>query len=275
VPSIPFDEDSFQFIRAVGGLLSSALEAEKLREEAHVREMETRQAEAHRESLANFLKIASHDLKNPLTVVRACAQLIEHVDDIKTVRDLSSRILDAEMRAEALIKAYLEVSELQSTQALKLDLTLVDLQQAVDDEFRFIKTAFQSKAKKWNFENKVEGVYVRADSQKLRQILNNLIGNAAKYSPQGGAVKVYAETMGDDVVIGVIDQGVGISQEDQTKLFNEFQRVGDRSVAPGTGLGLWLTAALVKAHGGKIWVESELGKGSTFFVSLPIDDSLK
>lgn len=275
LPSIPFDEDSFQFLRAVGGLLATALEAERLREEAHQREMETRQAEAHRESLANFLKIASHDLKNPLTVVRACAQLIEHVEDLKTVRDLSGRILDAEMRAESLIKAYLEVSELQSSKALKLELSSLDLHQAVEDEFRFIKTAFQSKCQKLTFENRVGGVKIRADQQKLRQILNNLIGNAAKYTPQEGIVAVAAEEGQNETVIKVTDQGVGISTEDQTKLFNEFQRVGDRSVAPGTGLGLWLTAALIKAHGGRIWVESELGKGSTFFVALPNEETSK
>lgn len=269
LPSIPFDEDSFQFLRAVGGLLATSLEAERLREEARVREMETRQAEAHRESLANFLKIASHDLKNPLTVVRACAQLIEHVEDLKTVRDLSSRILDAEMRAEALIKAYLEVSELQSSKALKLELVTVDLRQAVDEEFRFIKTAFQSRVSKLIFENRVSCVTLRADQQKLRQILNNLIGNAAKYTPNEGIVSVDAEVKDGETVIKVSDQGVGISPEDQEKLFKEFERVGDKSVAPGTGLGLWLTAALIKAHGGRIWVESEPGVGSTFFVALP------
>ncbi len=275
LPSIPFDEDSFQFLRAIGGLLATSLEAERLREEARQREMETRAAEAHRESLANFLKIASHDLKNPLTVVRACAQLIEHVEDLKTVRDLSSRILDAELRAEALIKAYLEVSELQSSKAMKLELTQVDLRQAVDEEFRFIKTAFQSRAQKLIFENRVTCVTVLADQQKLRQILNNLIGNAAKYTPKEGIVSVDAEVKDKETIIKVSDQGVGISPEDQAKLFKEFERVGDKSVAPGTGLGLWLTAALIKAHGGRIWVESEPNVGSTFFVAFPCEETGK
>lgn len=269
VPSIPFDEDSFEFLRAVGGLLSTTLEAERLREEARVREMETRQAEAHRESLANFLKIASHDLKNPLTVVRACAQLIEHVNDLPKVKDLASRILDAEMRAEALIKAYLEVSELQSSQAMELERTEVDLHQVVENEVRFIQTAFQNRCQNITFENRVGDVKVRADQQKLSQILNNLIGNAAKYTLNEGTITISAVPAGQEIVISVKDQGVGISEEDQAKLFKEFQRVGDRSVAPGTGLGLWLTAALIKAHGGRIWVESQVDVGSTFFVGLP------
>ncbi len=269
VPSIPFDEDSFEFLRAVGGLLSTTLEAERLREEARVREMETRQAEAHRESLANFLKIASHDLKNPLTVVRACAQLIEHVNDLPKVKDLASRILDAEMRAEALIKAYLEVSELQSSQAMELEKTEVDLHQLVENEVRFIQTAFQNRCQNITFENQVGGTKVQADQQKLSQILNNLIGNAAKYTLNEGTITISAVPAGQEIVISVKDQGVGISVEDQAKLFKEFQRVGDRSVAPGTGLGLWLTAALIKAHGGRIWVESQVDVGSTFFVGLP------
>ncbi len=270
VPSIPFDEDSFEFLRAVGGLLSTTLEAERLREEALVREMATRQAEAHRESLANFLKIASHDLKNPLTVVRACAQLIEHVNDMAKVKDLASRILDAEMRAEALIKAYLEVSELQSSQAMELELSLVDLHLVVENEFRFIQTAFQNQCQNITFENQVGDLKVPADQQKLSQVLNNLIGNAAKYTLTQGTITVSATQTAEEIVIRVKDQGVGISVEDQAKLFQEFQRVGDRTVAPGTGLGLWLTAALIKAHGGRIWVESQLQVGSTFFVALPI-----
>ncbi len=269
VPSIPFDEDSFEFLRAVGGLLSTTLEAERLREEARVREMETRQAEAHRESLANFLKIASHDLKNPLTVVRACAQLIEHVNDLPKVKDLASRILDAEMRAEALIKAYLEVSELQSSQALELETSEVSLHNLVENEIRFIQTAFQNRCQNITFENRAGEIKVRADQQKLSQILNNLIGNAAKYTLNEGTITISAVPVEQEIVISVKDLGVGISVEDQAKLFQEFQRVGDRSVAPGTGLGLWLTAALIKAHGGRIWVESQVGVGSTFFVALP------
>lgn len=270
VPSIPFDEDSFEFLRAVGGLLSTTLEAERLREEARVREMETRQAEAHRESLANFLKIASHDLKNPLTVVRACAQLIEHVNDLPKVKDLASRILDAEMRAEALIKAYLEVSELQSSQALELETSEVSLHNLVENEIRFIQTAFQNRCQNITFENHAGEIKVRADQQKLSQILNNLIGNAAKYTLNEGTITISAVPVEQEIVISVKDLGVGISVEDQAKLFQEFQRVGDRSVAPGTGLGLWLTAALIKAHGGRIWVESQVGVGSTFFVALPV-----
>lgn len=269
IPSLPFDEDSFQFLRAVGSLLATSLEAEQLREEARLREVENRRIEAHRESLASFLKIASHDLKNPLTVVRACAQLIEHVQDIDKIRELSGRILDAEMRAEALINGYLEVSELQSNKALRLETELVDLGGLVEEEFRFIRTAFQNRCQKITFENAVGDVKVRADRQKLRQILNNLIGNAVKYTLKEGVVRVSIQLALSEAIISVADQGVGISDEDKAKLFEEFQRVGDRSVAPGTGLGLWLTAALVKAHGGRIWVESELAKGSTFFVSIP------
>ncbi len=267
IPSLPFDEDSFQFLRAVGGLLGATLEADKLRSEARQRELESRNAEARRESLANFLKIASHDLKNPLTVVRACSRLIKEVDDLAMIHKLNSRIIDAEARAENLIKAYLEVSELESEQALQLDLEALNLQDAVDKEIDFIETA--GRHSEITFVNGVDNITVRADSQKLSQVLNNLIGNAAKYTRGNGSVTVRAENQGDFVVVSVIDEGVGISEEDQQKLFKEFQRVGDRSMRAGTGLGLWLTNALIQAHGGKVWVESVEGKGSTFFFSLP------
>lgn len=267
IPSLPFDEDSFQFLRAVGGLLGATLEADKLRSEARQRELESRNAEARRESLANFLKIASHDLKNPLTVVRACSRLIKEVDDIAMIHKLNSRIIDAEARAENLIKAYLEVSALESEQALQLELESLDLEEAVGKEIDFIETAGRHSA--ITFNNNVRDITIKADPQKLSQVLNNLIGNAAKYTRGDGSVTVRAESKTDGVVVSVIDEGVGISEEDQQKLFKEFQRVGDRSMRAGTGLGLWLTNALVQAHGGKVWVESKEGKGSTFYFSIP------
>jgi signal transduction histidine kinase len=268
LPSLPFDEDSFQFLRAVGGLLAATLEANRLRESARERELEMRNAEARRESLAKFLKIASHDLKNPLTVVRACSHLIREMDDMDTIKKLNSRIIDAEDRAENLIKAYLEVSELESEHSLNLELESIDLKEAVDKEIEFIKSANPSSS--FRFVNEMEPVEVQADPQKLSQVLNNLIGNAAKYTPGGGTVTIMAEKAENGFVhASVSDEGVGISEVDQQKLFKEFQRVGDRSLAAGTGLGLWLTNALIQGHGGKVWVESEEGKGSTFFFSLP------
>jgi signal transduction histidine kinase len=113
---------------------------------------------------------------------------------------------------------------------------------------------------------------VKADSLRLERILYNLVDNAVKYSPGGGKIKVFAERKGKDLLIGVSDQGTGISQHEQSKLFEPFQRLNPKeaSLGKGAGLGLLVCRRLVEAHGGKIWVESELGRGSTFFFTMPL-----
>lgn len=110
------------------------------------------------------------------------------------------------------------------------------------------------------------------DDKQLRQVFNNLVSNAVKYSPQGGAVRLAARREKDSVVITVRDEGIGISPQALERIFERFYRVNNTAcrVFGGTGLGLALVREIVTAHGGKVWVESALGRGSTFFVSLPV-----
>lgn len=113
---------------------------------------------------------------------------------------------------------------------------------------------------------------VEADQLRIERVLYNLIGNAIKYSPDGGEIRVFARREGRQLVVGVADQGMGISKEDQRRLFGRFQRLEavQASMVPGAGLGLHVCRLLVEAHGGRIWVESEPDKGSTFYFTLPV-----
>jgi signal transduction histidine kinase len=113
-----------------------------------------------------------------------------------------------------------------------------------------------------------------ADPERLRQCLTNLVTNAVKYSPEGGSITVRCrERGGQSIVIEVIDHGLGIPQDQIGKLFGKFVRVrtDDHMKISGTGLGLYICRLIVDGHGGQIWVESEVGKGSTFGMVLPID----
>jgi signal transduction histidine kinase len=103
----------------------------------------------------------------------------------------------------------------------------------------------------------------------VEQILNNLVSNAIKYGAEKPEVIVECRDEGEHSLISVSDNGIGISHEDQRKLFAEFERIGQDHSIPGTGLGLWLTNTLVQAHGGKMGVESQPGEGSTFSFTLP------
>jgi two-component system phosphate regulon sensor histidine kinase PhoR len=110
------------------------------------------------------------------------------------------------------------------------------------------------------------------DRDRLEQVLNNLVGNAIKYSPDGGEVIVTARREGDSALVSVRDEGIGISQEDRDQLFDRFYRASAerRGGATGLGLGLYVTRRVVEAHGGTVGVDSELGKGSTFYFTLPL-----
>jgi len=113
---------------------------------------------------------------------------------------------------------------------------------------------------------------VKADPRRIRQVLSNLLSNAVKFSPRGGTITLGARREGPEVVLWVSDEGIGIAAESLPKLFSKFYRVDNEETKSvgGTGLGLAIVRSIVQAHGGRVWVESELGKGSTFFLTLPI-----
>jgi signal transduction histidine kinase len=111
---------------------------------------------------------------------------------------------------------------------------------------------------------------ILADQVRIERILHNLIDNAIKYSPDGGDITIFGREEDDSLIVGVKDQGIGISQADQAKLFQPFERLEAASTVSGIGLGLNVCHRLVEAQAGRIWVESEPGKGATFFFSLPL-----
>ena len=116
---------------------------------------------------------------------------------------------------------------------------------------------------------------VSADPEKIEVTLTNLLDNAMKFSPQGGKIIIKGESSENQVLISVADEGIGVSLRDRDRIFDRFYRVEDGSTKStrGTGLGLYICKTLIEAHGGRIWVESELGRGSRFTFSLPIEAS--
>jgi len=113
-----------------------------------------------------------------------------------------------------------------------------------------------------------------ADQDRLRQVIGNLLSNAIKFSPQGGTITIKGEISQKEILVIITDEGIGIPLRDQERVFDRFYKVEDGSTksTQGTGLGLYICKTLIVAHGGRIWVNSELGKGSRFTFSLPIED---
>jgi signal transduction histidine kinase len=111
---------------------------------------------------------------------------------------------------------------------------------------------------------------IRGDERKIKQVLLNLLSNAIKFTPEGGRIEVAAVAKDGHVEVSVSDTGIGIAAEDQERVFDEFRQVGTAEKAEGTGLGLTLCRKFVELHGGRIWVQSRVGVGSTFTFTIPV-----
>ncbi|RZK80745.1 MAG: PAS domain S-box protein [Pedobacter sp.] len=219
----------------------------------------------------DFIGMVSHELKTPLTSLKAYIQLLQ-VKANKSADDFAITSLNKAntqiIKMTSMINSFLNVSRLESSQ-IHIDSREFDLSkliaEAEDDALNTITTH------QIVFE-KLKPTPVNADYDKIGQVINNLISNAVKYSPSGSTITVASNTMDGMAQLSVKDEGMGISEKDIARLFDRYYRVeGDqmRSIS-GFGIGLYLCSEIIQRHQGKIWVESELGKGSVFYFSLPI-----
>ena len=240
-------------------------EEERLRQHAHhMAELEA--------AKSNFLNLASHELRGPLTVVRGYLSMFAEgtLGELsETGRDVLPVLGQKVEEMAHLIEQMLDVARLEEGR-LRLNLLDTDLVEAVRHEVEACRLAPRSKLR-IELETPEEPISARVDRGRFRTILTNLLSNAFKYSPDGGTVTVSLALRGDDVAIQVADQGVGIAAEDMPRLFTRFGRIMTpaTSAIPGVGLGLYLSRELAHMHGGEITVTSEPGRGSEFTVTLP------
>ncbi len=223
------------------------------------------------EMKSTFISAISHELKTPVSLIKGYAGTLRRDDanwDKETVRESLAVIEEESDRLNMLINNLLDASRIQAG-VLKLelgDLNLPKLATKVVEGFRV-----QSPKHQFRLDFPDDFPTVLADEERIREVLSNLLSNAVKYSPDGGTVRVggWADDM--NVTVYVADQGIGIPPAEQDRLFQRFYRVdsGLRRKTQGAGLGLFLCKAIVEAHGGRIWVRSEEGKGTTFFFTLP------
>jgi signal transduction histidine kinase len=220
---------------------------------------------------SELVATVSHDLKQPLSVMNGYIELMTMQQAI-TPQGMNSAnmIRRAVSNMRQLIDDLLDLTKIES--GIKLDLHPVDIYPIIAECMEQVRPSAQSKAMSLTNEISDSVPPVIADRARLRQILINLIGNAVKYTPPEGWVKVYADLRPDTIRIAVQDSGLGISPEDQMHIFDRFYRVRrpETDSIEGTGLGLAIVKSLVEAHSGQIVVESKLGEGSTFFLTLPL-----
>lgn len=213
-----------------------------------------------------FIGFASHELKTPLTTIKGYLQLAESAEI--PAQDIIPKISKQLTRLESIIADLLDISKIQ---AGKLDLyfSKTSLKDILKESIELIDFSDHT----IQVDNPAEDITIVVDHQKITQVLINLLTNAVKYSMPGTTISVTAMLLGDQIQINVSDQGIGIPMEHRQKIFDQFYRISsaDKIKAKGMGLGLYISKEIMEAHSGKIRVESEEGKGSTFYIQFPVN----
>ncbi|NCP33001.1 MAG: hypothetical protein COY42_24355 [Armatimonadetes bacterium CG_4_10_14_0_8_um_filter_66_14] len=223
---------------------------------------------------ADFVSFIVHELRTPLTSIKGFIDMLSDSprDSFadEEVAEFYGIILQECVRLLGMINELLDVSRLEAGRPLPISYSKVDLREVLTNVVK-MQEYYASERHLLSTEIPGELAPLEADRDRVIQIATNLLSNAIKYSPEGGEVVTRVADEGDAVTISVSDHGLGMQPEDVARLFQPYQRVltEDTARIRGTGLGLYLTSQLVDLHRGRIWVESEYGKGSTFFFTLP------
>ncbi len=218
-----------------------------------------------------FLGIASHELRTPLTPLKIVLEALEtrlrkSGGDPLPLVQRARRSVD---RLAALENDLLDVVQLEAGR-----LTLHAEPFSLRDELSDLVSDFrETKARcRWELRLPDQDVRVNGDKGRIVQVITNLLDNAAKYSPEGGEIRVELSVAGGEALLEVVDHGIGIPADQQGRIFERFFRATTSPIERygGLGLGLYITKEIVERHGGRIWLTSEAGKGATFYVALPL-----
>ncbi len=219
----------------------------------------------------DFIGMVSHELKTPLTSLSAILQVADA--KLKNSEDhfLASAMKKANTqvkRMSTMINGFLNVSRLESGK-ITMEKSWFDIEELIHEVIE--ETKLSSIGHYFNL-TQCPSQKIYADKDKINSVLSNLISNAVKYSPKDTAVEIGCSLNGKEIIVSVSDEGVGIKPDDAAKIFDRYYRVESSNThhISGFGIGLYLSAEIVQRHDGRIWVESEPGKGSTFYFSLPL-----
>ena len=228
-----------------------------------------------------FVSNVSHELRTPLTSVKSYLEALDEGALSEPVApDFIKVSLDETNRMMRMVTDLLHLSRIDNATS-HLDVELINFTAFITFILnRFDKMRSQDEDKKYELvrDYPINSVWIEIDTDKMTQVIDNILNNAIKYSPDGGKITVSMKTTDDQMILSISDQGLGIPKEDLPKIFDRFYRVDKaRSRAQGgTGLGLAIAKEIIKQHNGFIWAKSEYGKGSTFTIVLPYDkDAVK
>lgn len=220
-----------------------------------------------------FISMASHELRSPLTAIKGYVELIGEEEAVAKSKEASHYLANVSLsinRLTDLINDMLEVSRIEGNR-IPMEIGAFDPNKLITETIEEIRPQADEKGLALNYSPPENYPQVKADASRLKQVLVNLIGNSIKYTPKG-SVTVSLEQRGKEILFTIADTGIGISAEDQARLFEKFYRIQNDKTKNiiGTGLGLWITLEIIKKMGGRITVESIEGVGSHFMVYLPV-----
>jgi PAS domain S-box-containing protein len=265
------DEGQAWLFEGVAGQVALGLEAVDLHERSERHLQEALAAGRHK---SEFLANMSHELRTPLNAVIGFSELLGE----KIFGELNDKqaeyVTDIHESGQHLLSLINDILDLSKIEAGRLELSPeeIDLPSTFDNALVLMKERAARHGVRISKEIDGDVGVITADERKVKQVLINLLSNAVKFTGDGGSVTLRGRSLGDEVEVSVIDTGIGIKKEDHELIFEEFRQVDRSDVRKheGTGLGLALSKRLVELHGGRIWVESERGRGSTFIFTLPI-----
>lgn len=267
------NDDALEFISRLADHAAIAIENARLFEQVH----------RANEAKTEFISFVSHELKQPMTSIKGYTDLL--------IKGVAGELTDAQNsfletvrsnveRLNTLVSDLLDISRIEGGR-IRLALMSVSIEEVIGEALRATQGQIEAKQQVLEMEIPADLAPVRGDRDRLVQILTNLVSNAYKYTPAEGRITIGAQRWSDGrgaagqdefILCSIADTGIGIAPEDQERLFTKYFRADDPTVSgvPGTGLGLVITKSLVELHGGEIWVESEVGQGSTFSFTIPI-----
>ena len=219
---------------------------------------------------ADVLSIVSHDLRSPLATISMAASFLDDVSRPEAERCQMVRMVKrATERMDRLVRDMLEVSRMDSGRTLPIDARCAELVPVLAEACEAQRAVAAAAGLVIESDVPDSLPAVRIDCDRIQQVVCNLVGNAMKFTPAGGRITVAARAHDDEIEVSVADTGSGMSEDDLARVFEPYWQA-QRTASLGAGLGLKIAKGIVEAHGGRIWAESALGEGTTFFFTLPV-----
>ncbi len=265
-----FDPQTVELLKTFAAQSAIAIENARLFRQLQTKSRELETASRHK---SEFLANMSHELRTPLNAIIGFSDVLAerlfgdlNVKQAEYVTDIA----ESGRHLLALINDILDLSKIEAGR-MELDAGDVEMPAVIAQTLSLVRERAERRGIALS-SSVGEGVgIVRADVRKVKQVLLNLLSNALKFTPEGGRIDVRACAHADRIEVSVTDTGVGIAPEDHDAVFEEFRQVGASAArVEGTGLGLAISRKFIELHGGRLWLESEPGRGSTFTFSLPL-----